>query len=213
VAQRRITCSACHQLLTVRRSVKDPWLTCPHCLTQVMNPDQAVQATPPASLSVPSPNETNSTCEGCGETVDPGWAYCPHCNKRLRRERLREVAHEKAEVDVEVKRDARATVIGLVVFLPIIAVAAIYFFSSGGIQLTGASPEGGTILLLTVVVVVGLVVGLIALMTRSKSTEAKVLYGVLGGLSITVTITVGFILLVLAAISAACANCGQPRRR
>src|SRR6202035_2436412 len=127
----RITCPKCNKLLTVRRTVKDPWLTCPHCLTQVMNPHQAVQATPPAPLSEPAPNAPISTCTNCGKSVDPGWAYCPHCNERLRGKRLREVAPERADVDVEVKRDARGAVIGLAVFLPIIAIAAIYFFSSG----------------------------------------------------------------------------------
>jgi hypothetical protein len=167
-----------------------------------MNPNVSVQATEPL------PSAASATCPACGKGTEPQWTYCPHCNERLRRTR-RPVAPAKAELDAEARSDGRGTGIGLACFLPVVFAGIILFFVVGGPQLTGASPEGGFILLATVGVVAALVVGFIALMTRTQSRESKVLYGLLGGLSVAVVVVVGGAFLVVAAIAASCANCGK----
>jgi DNA-directed RNA polymerase subunit M/transcription elongation factor TFIIS len=226
----QITCPACKSTLTVRPQVRDRWLTCPRCLTQLMNPNpatqqtasrpasEAIQATPataPASEAIQATpaapvadRGSPSRCPGCGDAVEARWTYCPHCNERLSR-RQRRPAPVKAEVDIEVRQDARATKIGLTVFLVLVLVGLIGFATFGGFQSMNSSPEAGTVLCIMAVVVSLLIAGCLVGMTRTKSSESKVLYGVLGGVSVMLVIVVGAVLLAFFAISAACANCGK----
>jgi hypothetical protein len=215
VAQLRITCPVCKQTLTARRHVAEAWLSCPNCLTQVQNPypveQMASSALPPTGEAIqagPPEGPSPDRCPGCGQPVDAQWRYCPHCNEPLDR-RPRQRGPEAAEVDTDIRRDARGTKIGLAIFVPLVLVGVIGFVMVGGLQAAGASPDAGPVLCVMTAVVMAMVAGFIAAMTRSKSTEAKVLYGVFGGLSVVAVIVIGVIVLVFLAIAAACSNCGK----
>ena len=214
--QHEITCPSCHKLLSMEWQVTDTALTCPSCLAPIANPRVAVQATPLAPHSEP----TTATCPGCGETVQPGWTYCPHCNERLYSPPPRPVARGKAELDVDVQRDARASKICLIIFLLLVTPCIIFLFLYAvtpverttlfGSRLPAQAPaqsSGGPGVLAVTLIVAGLLVaGTIVLIRHASSTAARAIAVSLGTFSVVVVLLMGLCALALAS----CTICGPP---
>jgi hypothetical protein len=191
--------------LYVDQGVFDAWLTCPRCLTQVMNPNQAVQAAPTATPANVPPRADTPTCAECGEAVDPRWTYCPYCNESLRR-RSPQRAAERAAVDAEVKWDSRGAAVALGIFGLLVLCAGAAFLGTGGGQLLSASGEG----LVGVVVLVVLVGGFAALMAGSPSAGTKALSGVMLGCSVALLILLCAVFAFVASVLETCSKCGRP---
>jgi hypothetical protein len=115
----RIQCPGCGKPLRIPDGVTDPWLSCPHCLAQLPNPQTVagIQTTP----SAPVPR---TTCPACGESIEGSWRYCPRCQEDLRRPG---VPRRSTGADVDVRRDQRGTS----VFLLLLAVLGSLGFGYG----------------------------------------------------------------------------------
>jgi hypothetical protein len=210
VRKREITCPSCHKVLSMEWQVRDASLTCPSCLAPIANPNEAVQAT----ASAPAPlRVAPATCPECGKTTDSQWTWCPYCNGRLQPVRRRDGVQKNTGVDAQVKRDSRGSNTAFVVMLVIVLGLGLFPVLIAGLGTGPAGPGGGSAdrlgpmlgILVAVAVPVLLVVGLIALIRKSKSTGATVLYAI--GLGVVLTVAAPFVLFAL--LFAVCA-CGGP---
>jgi hypothetical protein len=210
IGNRRITCPACNKTLLVASDAKDSWLTCPHCLTQVMNPWLQVTSTPPpAPAHTPVPPET-PRCPGCGRDVDASWRFCPQCNADLRGSKRTRTAGE--ELDIEVKRDTQGSVFSLGVFLFLAVGGLILFLSLGGVQEFANSPNQAGPYLVMGLVVALLLAGGFALLAGPRSPGQKVLSGFLGGFTIALVLIVALVLASCANFAATCGGLLRPKR-
>src|SRR4051794_35068931 len=100
-------CVKCGHSLRIANDVGQPWLTCPRCLTELMNPRTTGLAAGPAPAP-PAPAAEPAaapqvlpvhTCPTCGEGVQPAWRYCPFCHASLQRG-PRRPPDELADADV-----------------------------------------------------------------------------------------------------------------
>ncbi len=126
----RIPCPGCGKPLRIPDGVTDPWLSCPHCLAQLTNPQAAagIQTTP----SSPAPR---TTCPACGGSVEGSWRYCPMCQEDLRRPGLQK---RSPGADVDVRRAQRGTS----VFLVLLAVLGGLGFGYGVLVSVALLDEG-----------------------------------------------------------------------
>jgi hypothetical protein len=165
VPERRITCPSCKKTLLVEQGVNDPWLTCPHCLTRVPNPSQAVQTAAPSG---PPAREDAPTCPVCAEVVDPRWVYCPYCNERLRPGRRRGPGEKRfAMADVDVRRDAVGSASGLGFLALIVLFGFFILVCGGGLRSGGAGSEVTVILPVLICVIAAGTLGIIRRWPRS----------------------------------------------
>jgi hypothetical protein len=210
VAKLRMTCPACRQMLGVEEGVSEPWLTCPHCLTQVMNPWQQVTATPPPAPAHTAAPPGPPRCPVCGSRDVEGRHYCPHCNADLRGGKQTRTAG--AALDREVKRDAQGSVFSLGVFLVLAVGGLILFLGLGGVQAFANSPNHAGPPLVMGLVVTLLLAGGFALLAGPRSPEQKVLSGFLGGFTIALVLFVAFVFAACANFTATCGGLLQPKR-
>jgi hypothetical protein len=154
--------------LGVEQGVAGAWVTCPHCLTQVMNPWQQVTATP-----APGPAQTTAPpgpprCPECGRDVEANWRFCPHCNGDLRGRK--ETRSAGAAVDVEVKRDAVGSASGLSFLAMIVLLGFLVFLCGGGGQIAFRGAGTWTEPLVLLLLLIGLITaGTLALKSRSRN--------------------------------------------
>ncbi len=126
----RVPCPGCGKTLRIPDGVTAPWLSCPHCLAQLPNPQAAagIQTTPSAPAA-------RTTCPACGETIEGTWRYCPVCREDLRRPGG---PRGSAVPDVDVRRAQRGTS----VFLILLAVLGGLGFAYGVLVSVAMLGEG-----------------------------------------------------------------------
>jgi hypothetical protein len=128
-----------------------------------MNPWQQVTATPPRG-SAPA------HCPECGREMEANWRYCPLCNADLRGSKQTRTGG--AEVDIDIKRDAKGSVVGLGC-LTVFGVIGVVSLCFGGLGLVAASLNDPNFLLAGVVVLALLAAGLGGLVIGSKARESR----------------------------------------
>jgi hypothetical protein len=82
----------------------------------------------------------------------------------------------------------------------------IAFVATGGIQLVTSSPEGPAVFGIMLLVFAAIVIGVGCLMYFSRSNTAIAVGSAVGGVAAGVTLTLGFVLLVVFAICAGISN-------
>jgi hypothetical protein len=191
---REITCPVCRHTLSVAGDVRMSWITCPRCLTEVMNPQHHVSASPPtAALPVPvvpmrerEPDEPR--CPECGEAVKLSWRYCPNCDAPLGRGRtIRQVT----SVEQDVRRDTGLAGGGLVLLGLLGGVGIVLFLCGGGLnEVRSRSQAQGIAGIATVIGVVlfGAVVAGMVQAGRAKSSGSHVATTVAGAFAIVILV-------------------------
>ena len=185
---REATCFSCRHVLLVSPDAQGRWLTCPRCLASVGNPFVLLPAQPPAApTSPPVTNEAqpppteSGVCPWCDQRVQPTWRVCPHCERPLRAVSRRAGAHS---TDDEVRQDSRVgfSLVGVLVGLLVVGLSV--FFSMGGGNLAAASPEGTSVLVIGIGVLVAIAIGLIVIVSTTKDPAVTAVSGVVGGLAL-----------------------------
>jgi hypothetical protein len=217
-----IRCVACgHQLLVGNDD--RPWLTCPRCLTELMNPRASpVSAAPPPPQGPapvpPAEPVTIPVCPECGLDVRPEWRFCPGCNASLRRRRGGRLPPEPW-LERDVRRDTTGTLVSLLTLGALLVAGVIAFLVMDGLSLVDASREGPVVLMVALLVIGAITVGVVVLAFAAKGRTTRMVSSAVGGAAVMITVAASVGLLLMFAVCAGianfietCARCGGPPR-
>src|SRR5262245_23331365 len=116
---RTITCPSCSAALSLPDHLTAA-ATCPRCLARIEPPAEAITTAPPPS---PAPKPAVTGCPQCGQSVQPEWRFCPHCQDRLPQPGEAGAPETPAtpRLDREAERDSSGANIFLIVLYSVIA--------------------------------------------------------------------------------------------
>jgi Double zinc ribbon len=210
----QVACPVCHHTLRIADDATTVWLTCPRCLTQVMNPRQGI--TTPAAIPPPAPMErpaepasAEPRCSECGAPVEPSWRYCPHCDAPLGR--VRDIQRSVA-ADQDVRRDTGLAGGGLVLLGLLGGLGIILFLCGGGLnQVTSKSSVEGIASAATIIgfVLFGAVVAGMVLGATGKTSGTRVATTILGAIAIVVLVLAVAIAFVVYTFASCLEPCGH----
>ena len=156
-----INCPSCKRRLLVKDDGKGHY-TCPRCLASFSAPvsGEGIQELParsPVETIASGPPPTENTCPGCKQPVEPHWRYCPVCDEVLIQSVL--PADRGRRLDVDIRRDQRATSGGMVVLTVFGVIGIIGLFYTGVVGSAGANNPGP---FFTVVIILGILMAISA---------------------------------------------------
>lgn len=182
-----IACPKCGEMLRVLPTEEEKWLTCPHCLASISNPNlERITETPPQKPAEPAPRWGH--CPTCGEEVRPGWRFCPNCEERLDEAPPPRRTRPSLERDTGV--DMSLTGMLLILFGLIGGIVYVLMLCGGAFPQTSADTVFNASIVIGFVLIVVVTVGIV-LNVRSRNPQTSLMTGMLGGL------TIGFIVLLL----------------
>ncbi len=206
-----ITCARCRHVLRIASEVRGRWVTCPRCLASIPNAGLGVAPGGAAPAAIPTAERSATAepapageCPECGQPVERGWRYCPHCDAVL--------VHRgppPEPLDAEVRGDMGLVGGGLTLLALLGGLGMILFYCGGGLgsvhsksEAQGAAGIGmGVGVVLFGLAVTGMVVG-----GLSRGEGSRIGSIIIGALALTV---LGFAILVTVVLYAF-AGCFEP---
>jgi hypothetical protein len=218
---RTITCPSCSAALSLPDHLTAA-ATCPRCLARIEPPSEGITA---ETLPSPAPTPAIKGCPNCGESVQPDWRFCPHCQVRLPRpgESPPEdaiwwkdpVAPQKAtpRLDREAETDSSGANIFLIVLYSVIAIGFLPFFFSIVGPVFEVSPVLGFLLVLAFLgpVAAGIIRATAGKkQDRAASVASGLAHGLMAGASvaaITVLVVFAMVMAVIGSLLQTCGGC------